>query len=108
MAWVKWKDRGKCSTCAGLEPPASRGEAGGRRQPAACSPGSSDKIRGFQGWRWRVGVRGGGNTDSEQKAEQARGSAYDLEKKYKQNVQTKSTKPPETSAVDQVGGVVCV
>lgn len=40
-----------------------------------------------------MGVRGG-NTDSEQKAEQARGSAYDLEKKYKQNVQTKSTKPP--------------
>lgn len=46
-----------------------------------------------------MGVRGG-NADSEQKAEQARGSAYDPEKKYKQSVQTPSTKPPETPAAD--------
>lgn len=52
-----------------------------RRQPAACSPGFSDKIRRLQGWRRGVGVQGG-NTHSELKAEQARGSAYDLEKKY--------------------------
>lgn len=42
-------------------------------QPAACSPGFSDKIRGFQGWRRRMGVRGG-NTHTEQKTDQARGS----------------------------------